>query len=137
MTSTTVPGLGVVAGEHPLDLAGPADLGATGLGIHAPPPAQRFDPAEDRAGSGPDILAVHKTVTAGPGGDRITDMAEQLVRLLVHAHHRMRWVIWAGVDRQDVLHPRCELRIRAWWNGPALLQVRTKFRFFKTRPMVE
>jgi Homeodomain-like domain len=49
-----------------------------GLGSHAPPSAQRFGPAEDQAGSGPDILAVHETVAAGPSGDRITDMAEQV-----------------------------------------------------------
>ena len=119
------------------DLVSPVDLGAAGMGIHAPPPAQRFDPAEDRASPRPDVLAVLETVAAGSPRDRITGVAEQLVWLLVHAHHRARRVVRTAVGRQDVLHPRPELRIRPRRNGPALLQVRTKFRFFSTRPMVE
>src|SRR5262249_42130603 len=77
---------------------------------------------------------VLKTVAAGPPRDRVTGVAEQLVWLLVYAHHR---VVRTAVDRQDVLHPRRELRIRARRNGPALPQVRPKFRLFSTRPMVE
>src|SRR6516162_2738437 len=64
-------------------------------------------------------------------------MREELVRLLVHAHHRHRGVVGAGVDRQDVLHPGGELGVRLRRDGPALLQMRAKFRFFRTRPMVE
>src|SRR5262249_58353506 len=127
----------VVDSEHPSDRASAVDLGAAGMGIHAPPAAQRFDPAEDRASPRPDVLAVLETVAAGPPRARITGVAEQLVWLLVHAHHRARRVVRTAVDRPDVLHPRRELRICPRRNGPALLQVRTKFRFFSTRPMVE
>jgi len=83
------------------DLVSPVDLGAAGMGIHAPPPAQRFDPAEDRASPRPDVLAVLETVAAGSPRDRITGVAEQLVWLLVHAHHRARRVVRTAVGRQD------------------------------------
>jgi hypothetical protein len=69
-------------------LVGPVDLGALWLGVDVAPAAQRLDPDEDRAGAVADILAVFSTVTAGDGGDRITSVAEQLIRLLVHADHR-------------------------------------------------
>src|SRR5680860_158635 len=73
----------------------------------------------------------------GLAGIRVTGVVEELVGLLVHADHRTHRVIDAGVDRQHVFHPGGELRVRPWWDGPALLQMRTQFRFFKTRPMVE
>jgi hypothetical protein len=82
-------------------------------------------------------LVVLAAVAAGPRGKRIAGVAEELVGLLVHAHHRTCRVIGAGVDGQDVFHPGRELRIRPWWDGPALLQMRTQFRFFNTRPIVE
>ena len=84
-----------------------------------------------------DVLAVLPVVTSGPGRDRLTDVAEQLVRLLIHAHHRTRRVIGAVVNREHILHPRRELRVRPGRDGLALLQVRAKFCFFNTRPIVE
>lgn len=44
-------------------------------------------------------------VTSRPRGKRIADVAEQLVRLLVHAHHPACRIVGPGVDSQDVLHP--------------------------------
>src|SRR5205085_1599130 len=86
-------------------------------------------PAEDRAGALTDVLAVLPGIPPGPGRDRLTDVAEQLVRLLIHAHHRTRRVIAAVADREHILHPRRELRVRPGRDGPALLQVRAKFCF--------
>ena len=48
-----------------------------------------------------------------------------------------RRVVGAGVDVQDVLHPGDELAVGLGRDGPALLQMRAKCRFFNTRPMVE
>src|SRR4051812_50190598 len=43
----------------------------------------------------------------------------------------------AGVDVEDVFHPGGELAVRRGWDGPALLQVRTKRPLFRVLPMVE
>ena len=64
-------------------------------------------------------------------------MGQQLVRLVIHADHRAPWVIAPGIDREDIFHPGRELRVRLRRDSPARFQVRTKFRFFKTLPMVE
>ena len=84
-----------------------------------------------------DVLAVLAPVPTRRGGDRFADLAEQLVGLLVHAHHRPPGIVGSGVDREDVLHPGGELGVGVRRDGPALLQMRTQFRFFNTRPMVE
>ena len=130
-------GVGVVVGEQVVDLTGPVDLGSVGLGVDAAPAAQGFDPDEDRAGAVADVLAVFFAVLTGLGGDRVADLPEQLVGLLVHAHHRSAGIVGSGVDGQDVFHPGGELGVGVRWDRPALLQMRTQFRFFNTRPMVE
>src|SRR4249920_2103164 len=101
------------------------------------PAAQRLNPHKDRAGAAAEVLAVFPAVPAWDAGDRIAEVAKQLIGLLIHAHHRPPWIIRSGVDGQDVLHPSGELGVAVRRDGPALLQMRTQFRFFKTRPMVE
>src|SRR4051794_12165528 len=64
-------------------------------------------------------------------------MIEELIRLLVHAHHRPGRIVGEGVGGEDVLHCGDERGVRVGWDRPALLQMRTKFRFFKSRPMLE
>ena len=130
-------GVGVVVGEQVLHLTGPVDPGPVGLGVDAAPAAQRLDPDEDRAGAVADVLAVFFPVPAGLGGDRVADLPQQLVGLLVHAHHRSAGIVGSGVDGQHVFHPGGELGVGAGWDRPALLQMRTQRRFFNTRPMVE
>src|SRR5205814_7914156 len=76
-------------------------------------------------------------ILSGPGGNRVAYLIEELVRLLVHAHHRPGGIAAPGVDREDVFHRRGEGRVRLRWDGPAFLQMRTQFRFLRTRPMVE
>jgi hypothetical protein len=107
------------------------------MSVDVPPATQRLDPDEDRAGAVADVLVVLSAVTARGGGDRLADLAEQLVGLLVHAHHRPARIDRSRVDGQHVLHPGRELGIRLWRDGPALLQMRAQFRFFNTRPIVE
>jgi len=126
--------VGVVLGEEPLDLAGPVEFGPLGLGVDAPPAFQGFDPAEHRAGSVADVLGVFLAVMSGAGRNRVPGVAEQLVRRLVHADLRPGRVVGAGVDGKNVLHPGSELGVPLRRD---LLQMRTKFRFFKIRPMVE
>src|SRR5215204_4803967 len=118
-------------------LVGPVDFGAVPAGLDPTPAGQRLDPAEDRARPMAHILGVFSVVASWGGRDRRSGMSQELVRLLVHAHHRNRGVVRAGVDVQDVLHPGGKLSIRLRRDGPALLQMRTKRRFFNTRPMVE
>ena len=130
-------GVGVIHAQQLLDLAGPVDPGPLGQCLNPTPSAQGFDPHEDRARAAADVLAVLAGVVTGAGRERVADFGEELVGLLVHAHHRTCRVMGPGVDGQHVFHPGRELRVRSWWDGPALLQMRTQFRFFKTRPMVE
>lgn len=84
-----------------------------------------------------DVLRVFLEVLTGTSRDRIAGMAEQLVRLLVHAHHRHLRVVGAVVDLQDVFHPGDELAVGVRRDRPAPLQVRTKPPFFRVRPIVE
>lgn len=98
---------------------------------------QGFDPDEDRTGAVTDVLGVFFAVPARCCGDRVACIGEELVGLLVGAHHRARRIIGALVDIEDVFHPGDELPVRLRRDSPAPLQVRTKFRFFNTRPMVE
>ncbi len=129
-------GVGVVVGEQVLHLTGQSILvcvvgrrrGASRVGVR---------PDEDRAGAVADVLAVFFLVMPGLGVDRVANLLQQLVGLLVHAHHRPARIMGSGVDGQDVFHPSGELGIGMRWDRPALLQMRTKFRFFSTRPMVE
>src|SRR5680860_1328729 len=130
-------GVGVVHAEQFLDLPGPVQAGPTRQGVRPTPPGQGFDPHEDRAGPMPHVLAVLTQVAPRCGRDRVAGVVEELVGLLVHTDHRTHRVMDPGVDTQHVFHPGRELRVRLRWDGPALLQMRTKFRFFKTRPMVE
>ncbi len=84
-----------------------------------------------------DVLGVFLEVMARCCGDRITGVAEQLVRLLVHAHDRNRRVAGPVVDLEHVFHPCDELTVGVRRDRPALLQVRTKPPFFRVRPIVE
>src|SRR4051794_18885232 len=76
---------------------------------------------------------------APPGSD--AGVREELVGLLIHAHHRNARVMRVGVEVEDVFHPGGELAVRmehvGGWDGPALLQVRTKRPLFRVLPMVE
>ena len=112
-------GVGVVDGEQPLDLVGPVDLGASGLGVDVAPAAQRLDPDEDRAGAVADVLVVLAAVPARRGGDRVAGVVEELVGLLVHADHRPGRIVGSGVDGQHVFHPGDELRVgrAAGWSS--------------------
>jgi hypothetical protein len=130
-------GVGVVHAQEVVDLVRPVDHGASWSG-HDPAPARQWlDPHEDRAGSAPYVLGVLAAIAAGCCGDRITGVREELVGLLIHAHHRHLGVIRSGVDVQDVFHPGGELAVGRRWDGPAFLQMRTQRPLFKTRPMVE
>jgi len=130
-------GVGVVHGEHLLDLVGTVDAGTSFEGLDSTPPSQGFDPHEDRAGPVTHVLAVLTQVTPRFGRDRVTDVVQELVGLLIHADHRPHRIMNPGVDREDVFHPGCELSVRLRRDRPARLQMRTQFRFFNTRPMVE
>src|SRR6266487_6359300 len=72
---------GVVQAQQVLDLMCPVDPGALRPGLDTAPSPQWPGPAEDRAGAVTDVLAVLPVVTPGPGRDRLTGVAEQLVRL--------------------------------------------------------
>jgi hypothetical protein len=120
-----------------LTWAGPVDPDPLGAVPGPDATGEGFDPHEDRAGAAAHVLAVLTVVVPGPCRDRGTDVAEELVGLLVHTDHRTHRVIDPGVDRQNVFHAGRELRIHPPWDGPALLQMRTQFRLFKIRPMVE
>ena len=85
----------------------------------------------------PDVLRVLFPVRAWAGRDRVAGVVEQLVGLLVHAHDRDLPVVGPGVDLQDVFHPGHELAVGFGRDGPALLQMRTKLRLLKARPIVE
>ena len=89
-------GVGVVHGEQVVDLGGPVGPGAPVSGGHAPTTGQRLDPHEDRAGAVPDVLVVLLAVPARCGRERVTGMGQQLVGLLIHAHHRCGRVVRAG-----------------------------------------
>src|SRR5512144_2334 len=120
-----------------LDLVRPVDPGAPWSGADAPPARQGLDPAEDRARPTAQVLGVLPAVATRGGGDGFTSVPEELVGLLVHAHHRRLRVTGAGVDFEDVFHPGDELCVGLGWAGPALLQMRTQRPRFKTFPMVE
>ena len=130
-------GVGVVHGQQLFDLPGPVDPGPLGQGVDSTPSGQRLNPHEDRARPAAHVLAVLTSVLAGTGPDRVTGMGEELVGLLVHADHRTPRVMDPGIHREDVFHPGRELRVRLRRDRPARLQMRTQFRFFRTRPMVE
>jgi hypothetical protein len=78
-------GVGVVGAEQPLDLTGPVDPGAAGLGVHPAPAGQGLGPAKDRAGAMAHVLGVLAPVAARHRGDRGAGMSQQLAGLLVHA----------------------------------------------------
>ena len=84
-----------------------------------------------------DVLRVLPQVAPGHGGDRLTGVSEQLVRLFVHTHHRDQPVVGPVIDLQDVFHAGDELAVRVRRDRPALLQMRTKPPFFRARPIVE
>ena len=130
-------GVGIVDGEQALNLVGPVDPGTPGPGDDAAGACERLDPYEDRAGAVPDVLGIFFEVVAGAGGDRVAGMGEELVGLLVHAHHRRGRVQRAGVHVQDVLHARGELAAAVRRDGPALLQMRTTCPLLRTLPIVE
>src|SRR5665811_1240562 len=130
-------GVWVVDGEQVLHLVGPVHPRALSPGHDPAPAGQRFDPHEDRARPVAHVLGVLLAVMTRRGGDRVTGMAQELVGLLVHAHHRQRRIPGPGVDVQDVLHPRHELPVGLGRDGPALLQMRTKRPLLSVFPMVE
>ena len=68
-------GVGIVDGEQPVDLVGPVEPGAVGMGIDVAPAAQRLDPDEDRTGAVPDVLAVFPAVASRCGRDRVAGRA--------------------------------------------------------------
>jgi hypothetical protein len=112
-------GLGVVDGQESFDLPGPINLGPVGLGVDPPPPTEGFDPAEDRAGAVADVLAVLLEIPSRCGGDRVAGVRQELVGLLVHAHHWPGRVVGPGIDRENVLHCRGEGRVRLRRDHPA------------------
>ena len=61
-------GVGIVHGQQPLNLVGPVDLGALGLGVGVPPAAERFGPDEDRAGAATALLVVSLRSWPGEAG---------------------------------------------------------------------
>ncbi len=80
--------VGIVHAQQVFDLPGPVDLGAPGLGIDTPPAGQGLDPAEDRAGPVPHVLGVLLQIASRARWDRVMRVSEELVGILVHAHHR-------------------------------------------------
>ena len=130
-------GVRVVDSEERVDLGRPVDPCASRPGVDAAAPGERFGPDEDRAGPVPDILRVLLEVMARRREYRITGMAEQLIRLLIHAHDRHCGIEGAVVDLEDVFHPGDKLTAGVRRDRPALLQVRTKPPFFRVRPIVE
>jgi cytochrome c oxidase assembly factor CtaG len=71
----------------------------------------------------PDVLAVLSPVTPRGGRERRPGVGQQLVRLLVHAHHRTGRIIGPLVGLQDVLHAGEELLITRRRPRPARLVI--------------
>src|SRR5262249_62161229 len=97
----------------------PVGLGALRPGLDAAPSPQRLGPAEDRAGAVADVLAVLPVVPPRPGRDRLTDVAEQLVWLLIPAHPPTRPGVGAGGEPGDNPHPRPRTPRPPWGGGSA------------------
>src|SRR3954452_24170552 len=116
----------VVHGEEMVDLVGPVHT-RSALSGHDPATAgQGLDPHEERACPAANLLGALAAVTPWRRRDRVAGVPEELVGLLIHAPHRNARVMRTGVDVEDVFHPGGELAVRRGWDGPALLQVRTK-----------
>jgi len=130
-------GVRVVDAEQLVDLVRPVDPGPPLAGVDPAPAGEGFDPHEDRAGSVTDVLRVLLQIVSGAGGDRVADVSRELVRLLVHAHRRRRRIVRAMVDLQHVFHAGHELPAGVRRDRPALLQMRAKPPFLRTRPIVE
>lgn len=130
-------GVGVVDLEEARDLGGPVNPGPPRAGIDPALPGEGFDPHEDRAGAVADVLRILFAVMAWAGWDRLPRVSEQLVGLLVHAHHRHIRVIRSVIDLQDVLHAGHELAVGLGRDRPALGQMKTKPLFLRSLPIVE
>ncbi len=118
--------VGVVDGQQVVDLVRPVDPGPLAAGVDPASAVEGFDPHEDRAGPVADVLGALLQIVSGAGRDRVAGVPEELVRLLVHTHHRHRRIQPAVVDLQHVLHPGHELAAGVRRDRPALLQMRTK-----------
>src|SRR3954454_18344134 len=83
-----------------------------------------------------DVLGVLPAVPSRGGRDRFARVREELAGLLIHTHHGHARIVRAGVGVRDILHPGGKLPAGLGRDRPALLQVRAKPCFFKTRPIV-
>ena len=61
---------------------------ALAAGVDPASAVEGFDPHEGRAGPVADVLRVLLQIVSGAGRDRVAGVPEELVRLLVHTHHR-------------------------------------------------
>ena len=73
--------VGVVHVQQVLDLAGPVDPGPPGQYLSATPPAQGFDPHEDRARAAADVLAVLEGLVTRAGRERVAGVVKELAGL--------------------------------------------------------
>ena len=137
MTKSTFFGVGVVEVSRCSTSAAQSTRVRCVPGDDAAPAGQRLDPHEDRARPAAHVLGVHLAVAdlarrgSGRGRGRGVGRAS---RPCTPPESRVEA---AGVDVEDVLHPRHELAVGLGRDGPALLQMRTKRLFLNAFPMVE
>src|SRR5207248_5570120 len=104
---------------------------------HVPPPQQGLADHEQVGHALPPVLVVVPGRATRADRQRRADLADQLLRPLVDAHHRPVLAVRPVVHLQHVLHPGHELTRRAArGQAPLLLQVRLDDVFFIARRTV-
>ena len=115
------------------DLVGLINFGPTLLRARVTPACQGFRKQEDAAGAIADILIVLTPGSATLHQDGLPCYAKQLIRLLIHADHRVFRVVWLLVQIQNILHASDKGGVLFGWDHPALVQMWLQFVFFRSR----
>ena len=124
---------GILHFQQMPDLMSPVNLGSMLLWTRVTPTGQGFSKQEDTAGTIADILII---LTLGPvtfHRNRLPCFAKQLIRLLIHADHRVFRVVWLLVQIQNILHASDKGGVLFGWDHPALVQMWLQFVFFRSR----
>ena len=129
-------GLGISVVEEIFDEPSPV-LASPSLGDSDLAPArQGLKGQEQSAHTVTPVLVVVALYGARLAGSRGSDLLQQLLRALVHTHHRPQGVLGTTIDLQNVLHAADKLGVVLRRDTPTLLQMRLDLVFLSVRRTV-
>jgi hypothetical protein len=119
-----------------LQHVGVIDGGAAIRYLDVPPPFKRSKRHEQIGRAIALILIIGSNQTSLLHRDRFARVGQQLFGRLVQTNQRSFGVARTLVHIKHILHRRYERATLLRWNDPLLFEMRLKFVFFRTRPMV-